>query len=140
MVQLILACLLLLRSLAPTQVNTQSFGRGTAIVFIFGESGLVVASDGLAQNFSSDHSGIVRKEAEPKISVCNKSFLCAMAGVNPAVFPSVGIEYHFREWLPTPSGKKRASLREYADAMEDKARMTFKGLDLLLKSGEPEYS
>jgi hypothetical protein len=61
---------------------------GTAVITSFIREGIVMASDGLqiSEGLTGDPKNPFsqrREEAEPKIAVCNNSFLCGMAGTNP---------------------------------------------------------
>ena len=115
---------------------------GTAVITLFIREGIVMASDGLqvSEGLTGDPKNPFwqhREEAEPKVAVCNQSFLCGMAGTNPITLGKpINIEYHFQEWLPITNTKARFSVRDYAKAIQCKARATFQNMDAILKQDE----
>jgi hypothetical protein len=96
--------------------GSSTLPHGTAVITLFSHEGIAMASDGLAitpvaTGDSEKPFRQVRGEAESKVAVCNKSFLCGMSGINPIVFSTPKIEYHFQKWLPITKAKTRPSVR-----------------------------
>lgn len=119
-----------------------ALSHGTAVVTSFIREGIVMASDGLqlTEIRTGDPKApflIRRDEAESKVAACNKVFLCGMAGVNPITIPKpINIEYHFKRWLPIVGTGSRPSVRNYAKAIQDKARLTFRNMSIVMKGDE----
>jgi hypothetical protein len=114
---------------------------GTVLITLFSHEGIVMASDGLeiADVTTGDPQKpfrTVREEAEAKIAVCNKSFVCGSAGADVINLPDpVNIKYHFQEWLPITK-TKTTSVRDYAKIIQNKARVTFKKMDIAIKQAD----
>ena len=103
---------------------------GTAVITLFAQDAIVMASDGLA--VSETLTGNPKQpftrsatESEAKIVACER-FLCGLAGINPLTISDLNSEYHFQELLPVNHGKTSATAKEYAQALHDKARLTFR--------------
>ena len=114
----------------PSSLFAQSLfaQHGTAIVTLFAQDAIVMASDGMV--VSENPTGNPRQpfirtatESEAKIAVCER-FLCGLAGSLITV-RSLNFEFHFQEWLPVNQGKTVTTVKEYAQALRDKARFTF---------------
>jgi len=112
---------------------------GTTVITLFTQEGIVMASDGLqiTEISTGDPAKPFRErrdEAEPKVAVCNKYFLCGMSGINPiSLPPPIKVEYHFHKWLPDLSAKTDLSVEYYAKTVQRKARITFKNMDVVMK-------
>jgi hypothetical protein len=133
--------------LLPILVDApKQFTSGTSILAAISDNGIILASDGLAV-FRSVNPEVPLADtfepAEPKVAICGGRFLCATAGVNPLVTKNlsdiqpgldvpVNLEYHFQSWLPVLDEKSNASVLDYAKMLQEKARITFKDLDLVL--------
>lgn len=119
-----------------------ALSHGTAVITLFSHEGIVMASDGLQLTEIPTGDAktpflIRRDEAESKVAVCNRHFLCGMAGTNPITLSQpINIEYHFQKWLPIIRTKSRPSVRNYANAIQEKARITFKNMNIVMKDDE----
>src|ERR1700733_5107360 len=109
-----------------------SVQHGTAVVTLASRDGFVMAADGLAiieqpTNDPANPYIRTRQNAEPKIAVCDKVFLCGMSGVNPLYISDKGlkIEYDFQDWISTIRSTQQTSPRQFANAIQSKARRTF---------------
>jgi hypothetical protein len=126
----------------------KQFSSGTSIVAAMSDDGIILASDGLTV-FKSVNPEMPLADsfapADPKVAICAGRFLCATAGVNPLVTKNlseiqpgldvpVNLEYHFQSWLPVLDEKSNASVLDYAKLLQEKARITFKDLDLVLST------
>jgi hypothetical protein len=136
-------CLCLVLFVAPSAASDRSvLSYGTAVITSFVREGIVMASDGLqiSEVYTGDPTKPFREqrgEAESKVAVCNKVFLCGIAGINPLIIPKpANIEYHFQKWLPAAKAKTRPSVRNYTKIIQDKARITFKNMYIALKNDE----
>lgn len=124
---------------------------GSVIFTIVTPDGIIMASDGLVideewipnQRIPLSPYKRSTEESEPKIAICNRRFLCESAGNNPVISTLPDIEYHFQEWLPVANRKTTTKVRDYAERMETKARITFKDMGTVLKRPEfwdPEHT
>lgn len=103
-----------------------------------------MASDGLniqetATGDSQDPFLRTTSESGAKIAICNIHFLCGTAGLGNIDWsaPGVNIKYHFKEWLPVAEGKTSPTVRNYAELIQAKARVTFKDINIALS--RPEF-
>jgi hypothetical protein len=140
-----LAALLLLPMLVDA---SKQFTSGTSILAAMSDDGIVLASDGLTVWKSVNPEVPLAdsfEPAEPKVAICGGRFLCATAGVNPLVTKNlseiqpgldvpVNLEYHFQSWLPVLDEESNASVLDYAKMLQQKARITFKDMDLILST------
>jgi hypothetical protein len=118
---------------------------GTVIIAAFTPDGVVIASDGLVVYEEyvpkpTPHFKRSTAESEPKIVVCNIRFLCANSGTG---LDTSEIEYDFPKSLPPANAKTGTTVRNYAQLIQDKARITFKEMESILRQSDlsdPETS
>jgi hypothetical protein len=115
-----------------------SIGHGTTLVTFFGKDGIVMAADN--QMIRESDIGTPDKPyiqetqvAEPKVVICNRTLLCGTAGMNPISIhaDTVQIEYHFEQWLPITEAQ--TPVRDYADLVQKKARLTLHDMESVIK-------
>lgn len=115
------------------------FQHGTTIVALHCPDGFVVAADslGIIQTLDGKPEHII-PAAESKLAVCGKDFICATAGANPIHWQegNINIEYHFQNWIAAIKSENQCCVRNFANAVRDRARATFQDMDRLMRKEE----
>jgi hypothetical protein len=106
-----------------------AYQHGTVVVTFAARDGFVMAADGLTI-FQGTSNGKpvtgLRADAEPKIAVCGRLFLCGMAGMNPIIKSKrPKFEYHFQQWISAIQLDHQSSPKEFSKIIQDRARDTF---------------
>jgi hypothetical protein len=112
---------------------------GTAIAAVCSRDGCAMAADGLelAESKPRDGDAAFRttiQESEPKIAICGERFICATAGINPILV--IRAEYHFKDWIVSVKRKPNGTVRDFADAVQAQAKITFEQMTPILKTDE----